>query len=210
MAEPSDQVPGDEQPPLTADEMALEREMAGRRQKRAEDHKRFMKILRFQVEDMPVVDHGVTSGHPLSRDEGFYLKMDAGGSAWLDKLIQSRTYAGVLLGVPDDPVEKFMEAMRRVKDYFAFYDGIACVLPPKLHMGRRRVLKDGVEEFRDWRLLPGVTCYALLTSSDLAQDDSSSSVVVIWYQDAFGLPDEEVLAQMRAIPWRRHAFDWSW
>jgi hypothetical protein len=83
-------------------------------------------------------------------------------------------------------------------------------LPPKLHKGRRRVLKDGVEEFRDWQLLPGVTSYALLTSSDLAEDDSSSSVVVIWYQDRFGLPDEDVVAQMRAIRWRRLAFDWGW
>ena len=210
MAEPSDQVPGDEQPPLTEDELALEREMAGRRQKRAEDHKRFMKILGFQVQDLPVIDHGITSGHPLSKDEGFYLKMDAGGNARLDKLVQSRTYAGVLLGVPDDPVEKFMEAMRLVKDYFAFYQGISCVLPPKLRRGRRRVLKDGVEELRDWQLLPGVTCHALLTSSELARDDSSSSVVVIWYQDRFGLPDEGVVAQMRAIRWRRHAFDWGW
>ena len=210
MAEPSDQVPGGEQPPLTEEDLAWEREMAGARQKRAEDQKRFMEILGFQVRDLPVIDHSITSDHPLSRDEGFYLKMDAGGNAWLDELVQSRTYSGVLLGVPDDPVEKFMEAMRMVKNHFSFYEGIACVLPPKLHKGRRRVLKDGVEELRDWQLLPSVTSYALLTSSDLAEDDSSSSVVVIWYQDRFGLPDVDVVAQMRAIRWRRHAFDWGW
>ena len=192
------------------DQAAFDLEMEADRRKREEDRERFMQILGFKQQELPVLDHGTTSGHPLSRDEGFNLKMDSGGNAWLEKLVQSRTYAGVLLGVPDDPVEQFMGAMRCVKDYFAFYEGIACVLPPRLHKGRRRVLQDGVEEFRDWQLLPGVTCHALLTSSDLAQDDSSSSVVVIWYQDGFGLPDQGVLAQMRSIRWRRHAFDWGW
>jgi hypothetical protein len=40
--------------------------------------------------------------------------------------------------------------------------------------------------------------------------DPLSSVAVIWYQDVFGMPDEAVMAQMRAIDWRRHAQPWDW
>ncbi|MBL8376550.1 MAG: hypothetical protein JNM79_01625 [Burkholderiales bacterium] len=169
-----------------------------------------MDAIDFRVEDLPVEDHDVTSGHPLNREKRWVLDMQAGGRAWIDDLIQCRTYAGVLLGVPDDPVDAIVRAMRSVKHHFNFYDGPACVLPPRLHKGLRRVVNDGVEEFHAWRLLPSITSYALLTSTDLARDEDHSSVVVIWFQDAFGLPDDAVIAQMRAIDWRRYAVDWGW
>ena len=176
------------------------------------ERERFRSLLTFRLADLPVEDHGITVGHPLSRDERFAVRFDNGRAAWLEKLFQFRTYAGVLAGVPDDPEQQFESAMEWVKSLFTFYMATPCVLPPKLHAGRRRVRSSegAPERFDDWSLLPFVTSIGLLTAVEPEGRETVSSVAVIWYQDNFGMPADAVLAQMRAIDWQRHTQPWDW
>lgn len=42
-------------------------------------------------------------------------------------------------------------------------------------------------------------------------DTDGSSLVVLWFQGAFGLPAEGiVMEQLRTLDWERLATDWSW
>lgn len=95
---------------------------------------------------------------------------------------------------------------------FPFYEATPCLLPPKLHKGQQRVRssKDADARIENWTLLPFVTSTAIFTILKAEDADPPLSVAVIWYQDAFGMPGEEVLAQMRAIDWRKHAQAWDW
>lgn len=209
--------PKEPQPPKpagepTADDLLSEMDDASLHGDWQAERERFRQRLTFRLGDLPVVDHGITVGHPVSRDQRFGIRFDRGHAAWLDDLFQYRTYSGVLLGVPDDPERQFESAMDRVKILFSFYEATPCLLPPTLHKGRRRVRasENAVERLEDWSLLPFVTSIALLTTIEPEGPDTLSSVAVIWYQDKFGMPDEAVLAQMRAIDWRRHAQPWDW
>lgn len=58
--------------------------------------------------------------------------------------------------------------------------------------------------------LPRIASIALLRSYKEARDPSCcfSSLVVVWFQDAFGNPDDIILHQIAELEWNVLAFDW--
>ena len=56
-------------------------------------------------------------------------------------------------------------------------------------------------------------CAIVNFDSDIGidEDDDGSRVVVIWFQDKFGIDvDDHTRGQLRAIDWERYAEGWSW
>jgi hypothetical protein len=123
-------------------------------------------------------------------------------------LSQFRTYSGVLAGFPDRAMTQ-----RRIEYLLDEGKGLAVtgsspyLIPPNLVT--RDVVRRG--ETRVEERLPPVACLARFDSGELATDsDPYSSLVVAWFQDAFGLPNEGVLEEIRRIDWERHAAAWCW
>jgi len=59
--------------------------------------------------------------------------------------------------------------------------------------------------------LPQFTCIGHFHSDTVRDKDAFlSSAIVVWYQEAYGLPtDEYILAQLRELDWAAHAWDWD-
>ena len=168
------------------------------------------RIVPFRWNDLPAIDHGSNIGHPLDSDAGLRFELDSGGRVALDDLYQYKTYAGVLEGIPRDPEDSFESALRQARRLWDFYEAAPCFLPPLMHRGVHRVREGEEIDSEAWCILPAVTSIAFFTSYDLAETEMCSSAVVIWYQDRFAMPDDQTLAQLRGMDWRKHAYEWSW
>ncbi len=67
-----------------------------------------------------------------------------------------------------------------------------------------------VDPFGPYEALPPVLSLAVFDSIAVGPDEACSSVLVVWYQDQFGLPALSILEQLRKLDWAVHARDWTW
>lgn len=167
----------------------------------------------FELTDLPAVEHGHVM-RPLSIGTGFVVETDGGEFLRLDRLFQYRTYGGVLNGLPFDPMFNIESAIDYARSRFPDRTAPPCVLPPRLNRGHRRYKRHtGEEELEHWTLLPCCTSFGEFTASRKARnadpDSDCSSVLLIWYQDSYGLPqDEHTLRAMATLDWEAFAHSW--
>ena len=145
----------------------------------------------FEIADLPVIDHG-DFNRPLSIGDGFSIETSAGDTLRLDDIFQYRTHGGVLNGIPFNPEFNIESAVNHVATIFPNHQALPRVIPPRMHRGRRNYTREGIEHAEDWCILPSCTSFACFTASRPARDadDTFSSIVLIWYQDRFGLPED--------------------
>jgi hypothetical protein len=115
----------------------------------------------------------------------------------LVRLEQSRTYYGVLAGkrFPGAAQNLIADALTRAREV-----SLEDVAPLLLAQ------PDGLE-------LPEVRTIASFDSGSLQRAGSEpySSLVVVWFQEGFGLEvGEKVLAQLGEVEWEGLAGDWCW
>ena len=171
--------------------------------------------MRFEIADLPAIDHG-NLARPLSIDEGFSITTVAGDTLYLDDIYQYRTYAGVLNGLPFDPASHIEHDIEYVARIFPNHSAVPHVVPPRMHRGRRIAKRaSGEEEVEDWCILPRCTSFGRFNTSRLARnaggDSDGSSVVLVWYQDKFGVPDDERTLQLMAeLDWDEFAHNWEY
>lgn len=178
----------------------------------AKRHPRLRESVHFEIGALPHTDHPVP-GRPGAIGEGFGVPMVNGDRLSLDTLFQYRTHAGQLAGFPEVDEDKFASAIRYAQSTFPHHDAPPVVVPPTLHRGRARRVRDGVESFEDWCVLPPVTSFGRFTANRAATDSPEpySSVLLIWFQDKWGLPEEpRTLRLIAELDWERYAHNWCW
>ena len=146
--------------------------------------------------------------HPAGH-ESWAITLESGRCIALGECHQFDLYAGMLAGIPSDTPRFAADALEEANR----------LIPQKLPM---LLLQPMFREFdspkyqgeprRKLRVLPPIVSVAVFTSSKIesAPDNLYSSIKVIWFQDAFGMPtDRHVLDQLRAIDWDREAASWN-
>ena len=144
------------------------------------------------------------------------ITLESKRSIILEVLHQSQTYRGLLEGVPSSEMNNatiehsLREAQAQCTD-----DGKPLLIPPE----RRGYLRTPGDMDRasanpnrhpEW--LPLVQCWGTFTSVFPARDKNmdGSVLVIVWYQDSFGLPTEDVLRKIKSVNWDSSAADFSY
>lgn len=179
-----------------------------------EHEAKIKRSMRFRIEELPAIDHGGLR-RPLSLGEGFTIKTLAGDTLYLHSMFQYSTYAGVLNGIPFDPGSHIERDIDYVATVFPNHAAPPYVVPPRMHRGRRVTQREDFEDIEDWCILPRCTTFGCFDTSRLArnadEDNCSSSIVLIWYQDKFGIPDDaHTLQHITELDWDEFAHNWTY
>ncbi len=150
------------------------------------------------------------------------LRLDSGREIVLDKLTQSRAYAGLLEGTPnrksnDLSIKWHLERAERDnsnmgkpylitperRDYFREPGDMQSTID------RQSNRPEELKHIPEW--LPNIVCIGKFRSLRPARDNTkhASSLIIIWYQDDFGF-DTLAINRLQGIDWDRHATDWEY
>lgn len=178
----------------------------------AKRHPKLRKSVHFEIDALPHTDNPGPS-RPGAIGEGFDVSMVNGDRLSLDTLFQYRTHAGQLAGFPEVDEDKFASAVSYAQSVFPHHEAPPFVVPPTLHRGRARIVRKGVESFEEWCVLPPVTSFGRFTANRAAKgsEDPYSSVLLIWFQDKWGLPDDpRTLRLIAELDWETYSRNWNW
>lgn len=133
-------------------------------------------------------------------------------SIYLDTLHQTRTYAGLLEGVPTQEMNQrlLQDAIRTATVMFKPAPPflIPAVQTP-IDMGSGRKYPFGTP-----MALPPIRCIATFNSyfpTREGEGADASTMTLIWYQQEFAMPiDPKVREAIRAIDWLKEATDFEW
>jgi len=180
--------------------------------------------LHFAWDDLPRVHLGVDAHRTRSRTEDWNITLLDGREIRLDSLHQFKTYEGVLCGLPVHPYYNERElsaAIRKAKHIFKAEAQTPWIVPPE--MQRVTVVNRALDEIekrtgrrpparQEVDFLPPVCSIGLFSSEVITNEvyGSRSELIVIWFQDAFGLPDSDESGRLREIPWANCAWDGSY
>jgi hypothetical protein len=149
------------------------------------------------------------------------LRLTSGREVVLDKLSQSRTYAGLLEGTPnkrsnDHDIQWALDEARRDpaslgepflfeperRDYLRAPGDMQSVLDSQ---GNR---PSGFQHIPEW--LPQIQCIGIFHSLRPVRDRTkhASSLTIVWYQDDFGI-DASAIDRLRSVDWDHHAIDFE-
>ena len=197
-------------PPLSPEEIE-KRILENKRQWDAADAKLRAKITfdwrvlpRTQL--TPESDHPKNSPHPK-------LQLADGRMISLVSMNQSFIYAGDLLGAITHPESRVLDTLRRAQRLHPNVSEAFVVLPPTLltYSHPSAPMLAPPERNLGPVTLPRIAVIAMFDSGPLAKVDSecSSSLVVIWFQDKFGDPAQEIIEQIAQLDWNELAWDWA-
>lgn len=181
-----------------------------------EEQKAEQAILRglgFDWRHSPRIEHGLISGHPITGPVTMTFTLPTGRLIKLKRLYQFDVYGGMLAGMPNDPERHLIQAVKVAKQYFPDHGMMPVVLEPVFHAGHvTRKKRDGGEIPVPWLKLPEVCTVAEFDSNEPArgEDEIYSSVLAIWFQDHYGLPDDaQTLEQLKHLDWEKCGYDWT-
>ena len=179
--------------------------------------------LPFSWDELPRVSLGLDGHRTRVQTEDWKIQLDSGREVMLDSLHQFKTYAGVLCGLPTHTYyheQQIVSVMEKAKRIFRCEERPPWILAPR--MQRATVVNRGVDEIERRTghrppeqmvvdFLPPVGSIGLFSSPTPARnpDEVSSSMLVIWFQDMFGLPDARAGEQLHELPWEERAWDWT-
>lgn len=131
----------------------------------------------------------------------------------LKRLYPFDVYGGMLAGMPNDPERHLIQAVKVAKQHFPEHGMMPVVLEPVFHAGQvTRKKRDGSEIHVPWLKLPEVCTVGEFDSNSPARDEGEIyfSVLAIWFQDHYGLPDDaRTLEQLGHLDWVKHGYDWT-
>jgi len=172
--------------------------------------------IRIDLKNAPRHNVGHVKGHPFGIFKGWGTTLNNGWGIYLDNLYQSRTYSGMLCGMPYDLPHYQRDAIEMSESLFPGYR-TPVILPSRILTGTRTMPsqdKAGKTHncIEKWEMLPQITCIARFNANRPARDESEvySSMTVIWWQDEFGLPAPEIVEQLKCLDWSKEAEDWTW
>jgi len=137
------------------------------------------------------------------------IRQASGRTLSMGRLSQWRTYEGLLAGIPDKEMNQ--RHIGDVLDEGRSLGVAGCgvfLIQPVPHVRELQRRGETVIEER----LPAISCLARFDSDSLTPaGEPYSSLVVAWFQEAFGLPtNPDILRQIAEIDWELHAAEWNW
>jgi hypothetical protein len=175
---------------------------------RQADKERRLKLIPFDWKDLPRIDWPYGNAHP-KEFKGWKIVQSDGRELIVETLHQENIYADSLLGGLHYPTDYLLESIARAEALYPYEKSSPIILPPSLYWGRKIMMVDGEDKGYEWMTLPRVRCIAELFCAKPVRekDQPLSSAIVIWFQDQFGLPDEQVQAQLQTIDWKKQGSD---
>jgi hypothetical protein len=131
------------------------------------------------------------------------IRLNSGRQVYVAEWRQYGIYQGMLCGFPRNVAWFLRQAKKEAERTTG--DGPIAFLEPTL-----RKIPVRNDEWAD--MLPPICTIARLDSGAARGSDEGcfSSLVVVWFQERFGLPyDEDVLDQLRALDWENRAMAWE-
>ena len=178
--------------------------------------------LPFLWATLPREHLGIDAHRTRVRTEKWSTLLSSGREISLATLHQSHTYAGVLCGLPretsnnESPIQS---AIALASQLFPLGGDRPVILPPMMQrvtVRNRRWVEGDIfiaeSDSTEVDFLPPVVSIGSFDSSP-ARDhsESNSSLVVIWFQSAFGPPEAGyVMREISILTWDTLAIDWTW
>jgi hypothetical protein len=154
-----------------------------------------------------------------------WIELNDGTPILMEKLDQHLTYAGLLLGVPNERTNRnILDAVRRNEEARV---GKPHVIEPRLipfTVKQQRLLVDSAGRRRPrgsvegviGERLPRVTCIGVFRCPATIGRDARdqlfgySAATLVWFQDAFAMPiSPDIHAEIRALEWAAVTIDLS-
>lgn len=138
------------------------------------------------------------------RMETAILTLNSGQQIRLNQLLQYRTYAGMLLGLPNPMANEMIisSALKRAKELRV--GGKPYLIQPRVmafaewwlvRYGKR--VENTDEPLPECAALPAITCIA-----EFEAVDKLSALTVVWYQNEFAPPiAAEIMSRIVAVQW---------
>ncbi|MDD5227554.1 MAG: hypothetical protein PHN45_11160 [Methylococcales bacterium] len=144
----------------------------------------------------------------------YQITLNSGRDIYLDQLYQYRTYAGLSVGYPTPSHNE--KVIQRALEYTK--EKLWCQWGKPFLLIPTQTPIDLSDAERDRYLtytsempskLPEVVCLANFESFEPARDKAAmgSTLGIVWFQDGFGLPSDEIVEQIKSIDWDSSAFD---
>lgn len=168
--------------------------------------------IRFNWRDSPRIDHGTSHRRPVMGPKPMEITLLTGRLVKISTLYQFNIYVGFLSEPMFDPEYDLLQAIYVAETQFPHHKMLPVVLEPWFHAGRIVRALPGQEESVPWLKLPSICTIAEFISDrqTRSSNEVGSSVLVIWFQDHYGLPeDERILGQLSALDWKTHSQDWE-
>ena len=136
----------------------------------------------------------------------------AGRSITIDSFYVTRTYGGMLEGLPTSDINTHLVESAKKKIAKLWGDRQTHVVKPTIKpFPMPEVPADFIRRHGDPEMLPKFQCHAWLDSDALTKEGHGSGVVLIWWADeteAFSIP-ELVEEALRGIKWESVAEDYE-
>jgi hypothetical protein len=134
------------------------------------------------------------------------IQLTSGRTVQLKELHQESVYEGGLEGVPTqaDNARLVANLLVRVAKQFS--------MPVELVPPAESLLDRPANRRGQPAVIPSVACAGRFVSSEPARDSSmhGSHLVVVWFQDDFGLHDHASLDRIKTVDWDAKASDFDW
>lgn len=144
----------------------------------------------------------------------YQITLNSGRDIYLDQLYQYRTYAGLSVGypIPSHNEEVIQTALEYTKEkLWCQWGKPFLMIPNQTPMNLSDAERDRYRMYTSEipARLPEIACLAHFESYNPARDKNAmgSALGVVWFQDVFGLPSDEIVEQMKSIDWDGFAFD---
>lgn len=147
-------------------------------------------------------------------NQRYQVTLNSGRDIYLEQLFQYRTYSGLSCGYPTPSHNKkvIQRALEYTKEKLWCQWGKPFLMMPNqtpIHLSDAERERYRMYTSEEPSKLPEIVCLAHFESYQPAQDKSAmgSALGVIWFQEGFGLPSNEIVEQMKSIDWDSFAFD---
>jgi hypothetical protein len=164
-----------------------------------------------------------TAASDLTYEEAYNLhcglRLSSGRSVTLSSLRQSRTYLGLVEGLPDTKSSEFFirNALKKAEEDSHPRSKPVLLPPPRRDYfrtpGDMAEAKRGAFADRNIEWLPLVTCVGEFESSSPARDPEmhASTLTVVWFQAEWAMPiDPAALEAIKKLDWDRLATDFEY
>jgi hypothetical protein len=119
----------------------------------------------------------------------------------IDHIDQSRTYGGLIEGLPTDRLNKTILGRVKTKAKERSHSDAIYLIEPK----QTPIEYDGRYPFGKPMRLPSITCIMSVYSYKVFRDQSKmgSSLTIIWFQDEYAFPiQSDIIQKIKEIPFR--------
>ncbi|RFO94801.1 hypothetical protein DIC66_21555 [Rhodoferax lacus] len=140
-------------------------------------------VFNFRVEDLPLRPRQELPPQYGEPTFGLTFDLASGHTISMTKMVQFSSQDGMLEGVKH-PLSSFGDAIDQAKVAFPSFEGAPTGLAPVLECSL-----DSASEDESWIAVPPICTVAIFESMAPAKDPEAdtSTAVLIWFQDGFGL-----------------------